>query len=183
MSHEGAMAKPKPRKPDPFVTLTMAEILMDQGRWAQALEIARRVHERAPDDPSAAYLVSFLDPIVSSRMEAAQAGPDETPASGVRLVLGDHGGSLLWRLDEPSLASSSRSRAGAGSRLAARLFWVSKGARGPTRRTKDLFIDGPSGRLELGPLPRNRTYGAAVGWLGARGAFIAVAHAFMEGER
>jgi len=178
------MARRKPNRPDPFATVAMAEIYLDQGRLKKALSTAKAVLKRDPGDLRAADLVSFLEPLSGDEAPSFRSTHEPGLAvAGVRLSLdASDQASLAWNLDSETL-SVSRSRAGAGSRMAARLFWISKGTRGPTRHTRDYLIEEEQGFLSLGPLPRTRRYGAAIGWLSPRGSFTAAAHAFMEDDQ
>jgi len=167
----------------PFATLTLAEIYLDQGFLDKAHTTALSVLKKDPSNQKARAMVSFLQKLTDTATDKQQSDNEAgTPSieQGVRLYRNlRNEGIFEWKLDPEELSASSR-RAGMGCRLTVRLYRVSPGARGPVRRSRDFFIDGESGSINLGPMPPRKAYGAAIGWLSPSGGFTAVGHTSLD---
>jgi hypothetical protein len=154
-----------------FVTVAMAEILLDQALVEEARKVIEELRTARGDDPKVLGLVERLE---------ATGRPAEpipvTPLGRDRSSLTEHNGVLTaeWELTEGGLALARRRARYSGVRII-RLFSAAPGPRGVRSATRDTEVALLAGRLELRGLPRPAVHVLAVGFLSHTGQFVPLA--------
>jgi len=154
-----------------FVTVAMAEILLNQNLVDEARAVVEQLRARKEDDPKLAGLVARLATI------GRNADPVPlTPSGSDRALLVLREGTLEaeWELTEEGLALARRRARYSGVRVL-RLFTAASGPRGVRSTTRDVEIDLPAARLELHGLPAPAVHVLAVGFLSHTGEFVPLA--------
>ncbi len=157
-----------------FVTVSMADILLDQQLVDQAAEIIKQLKEKAPLNKRVVALEKRL-------LEIIEQGPQvqlplaPTDSNWVTLIKEATSLEIKWEITENGLASAKRMVRYSGHNIL-RLFSAVPGQRGVRKSTRDIELDHLAARMVLSGLPYPGVFVAAVGFLGNTGEFVPLAH-------
>ena len=156
-----------------FVTVAMAEILLNQNLTDDARTVIDELLHREPDNPRVAALKKRLEEIpgYGSLEEVPMAPADKDT---IMLETRNQTVRIEWTATEKGLALARRRVRYSGKTLV-RLFSAVRGPRGVRTATRDLAISHLTARLDLNGLPRPAVHVAAVGFLANTGEFVPLA--------
>jgi hypothetical protein len=157
----------------PFVTVSMAEILLAQDLWKEAAEVVEVLAAREPVDPRVPELMRRLEQR-SLQGELEQRPVDAEGRDRIALALTAAGLHLTWELTDAGLALARRSVRYSGVMIV-RLFTAVAGPRGVRSGTRDIEVALPAGEIDLSGVPLSAVCVAAAGYLGRNGVFAPLA--------
>ncbi|MFO8071100.1 MAG: hypothetical protein R6V85_04420 [Polyangia bacterium] len=157
----------------PFDTVSMAEILLEQGELRRAREMVDRLAELEPRDGRTAAL--------AERVAARESGGEPQqlalePRGLDRISLSCDRGALriAWELTDAGLMLGRRRVRYSGAAVV-RLLTILHGPRGVRRVFRDLEIEHDCGETTIYGPAAPAVYVAALGYLGRNGAFAPLA--------
>ncbi len=157
-----------------FVTVSMAEILLDQELVVDAGKVIEQLLEKAPANPRILALDQRLKDILKQG-PLVQVPIAPKDSNSVTIEKNDTLLKLEWEVTENGLAFAKRVVRYSGQTIL-RLFSAVPGPRGVRTSTRDIELDHLSAEMSLLGLPYPGVFVAAVGYLGNTGEFVPLAH-------
>lgn len=158
---------------NPFETVAMAQILLDQNLLEEAAEMIARLASVGSEDPRTGILLARLremsGTLVEQRRAEARRGIDFVELRRDEVDL-----EATWELTDEGLAIARRRVRFSGTPIL-RLFTAAAGPRGVRKTYNDLELEELMASRPLPGLPRPAVHVAAVGFLGRNGAFVPLA--------
>jgi hypothetical protein len=157
----------------PFDTVSMAEILLEQGELSKAREMVDRLAEREPQNERTAALAERVAARESGgeplQVAVAPRGLDRVSLSCDRSAL-----RIAWELTDEGLALGRRRVRYSGAAVV-RLLTILHGPRGVRRVFRDMEIEHDCGETTIHGPAAPAVYVAALGYLGRNGTFAPLA--------
>jgi hypothetical protein len=157
-----------------FVTVSMAEILLDQDMIEEAGKMVAQLLKREPNNSRVQALKVRLDGFTAG--ESIPRKPQGI--DGISIENLESGLRMVWELTTSSLELVGRQVRYSGCNVI-RLFTAAPGPRGVRTTTRDIQIEIPAGQLDLSGLPSPAVFVAAVGFLANTGTFVPLARSIV----